>query len=145
MVENNNGAVIAKVFLDDLSHLTTEQQKEINSILRSEYNRFQRKAYQKENTKAPMVASKGIPIAEYTHKFFSRYYNKVNQMSFQLEIADFEVGKSYQIIKNIEGFVSSYGDSSGEVMFYTKNGSVYAYINTTKIPTVVLCTVVLSE
>lgn len=141
----DNNVVVTKVFLDDLSHLTAEQQKEINSILRSEYNRFQRKAYQKENTKAPLVASKGMPVVEYTHKFFSRYYNKVNQLSFQLEIADFEVGKSYQIIKNVEGFVSSYGDSSGEVMFYTKEGSLYAYINTPRVPSVVACTVVLSE
>lgn len=142
----DNNVVITKVFLDDLSHLTVEQQREINSILRSEYNRFQRKSYQKENTKAPLVASKGTPIVEYTHKFFSRYYNKINQLSFQLEIADFEVGKSYQIIKNVEGsFVSSYGDSSGEVMFYTKEGSLYAYINTPRVPSVVACTVVLSE
>jgi len=144
-MNTNNNVVVTKVFLDNLSHLTEEQQKEVNSILRSEYNRFQRKVYQKENTKAPLVYSKGAPLVDYTHKFFSRYYNKVNQMSFQLEIVDFEVGKSYQIIKNVEGFVSSYGDSSGEVMFYAKEGSVYAYINTPKVPSVVACTVVLSE
>lgn len=145
MAESSNSGITTKVFLDNLSHLNRSQQNEINSILRSEYNRFQRKAYQKENTTAPLVYSKGTPIVAYTHKFFSRYYNKVNQMSFQLEILDFEIGKSYQIIKNVEGFVSSYGDSSGEVMFYAKDGSVYAYINSPRVPSVVACTVVLAE
>jgi len=134
-----------KVFLDNLSHLTAEQQKEINSILRSEYNRFQRKSYQEENNKPPLVHSKGRPITDYTHKFFSRYYCNINQMYFQLDISDFEVGKSYQIIKDVDGYVSCYGDSSGEVMFYVKDRSVFAYINTTDIQDVVECTVVLAE
>lgn len=134
-----------KVFLDNLSHLTTEQQKEINSILRSEYNRFQRKSYQKENNNPPLTSSKGKPITDYTHKFFSRYYYNINHLYFQLDISDFEVGKSYQIIKDIDGNVSCYGDSTGEVMFYVKDRSVFAYINTTDVQDVVECTVVLAE
>lgn len=135
-----------KVFLDDLSHLTEEQQKEINSILRSEYNRFQRKAYQEENNKAPLVLSKGVPITDYTHKFFSRYYYNINQLYFQLDISDFEVGKSYQIVKGVDGNVSCYGDNTGEVMFYVNDRSLFAYIQSTGLKTTtVYCTVVLAE
>ena len=134
-----------KVFLDNLSHLTEEQQKEINSILRSEYNRFQRKSYQRENNTPPMVHSKGMPITDYTHKFFSRYYNKINHLYFSLDISDFEIGKSYQIVKDVDGYVSCYGDSTGKVMFYLKDRSLFAYIDTTDLPYSVDCTVVLAE
>lgn len=134
-----------KVFLDDTSHLTEEQQREINSILRSEYNRFQRKSYQVENNTPPMVLSKGIPITDYVHKFFSRYYNKINHLYFQLDVSDFEVGKSYQIVKDVDGNISCYGDSAGEVMFYVKDRSVFAYVNTTGLKYVVDCTVVIAE
>lgn len=134
-----------KVFLDDLSHLTKEQQREINSILRSEYNRFQRKSYQEENNKAPLVLSKGTPITDYVHKFFSRYYYKTNHLYFQLDVSDFEVGKAYQIVKGVDGNISCYGDSAGEVMFYVNDGSLFAYVNTTGLKYVVDCTVVLAE
>lgn len=134
-----------KVFLDDTSHLTEEQQKEINSILRSEYNRFQRKSYQVENNTPPLVLSKGTPITDYVHKFFSRYYYKTNQLYFQLDVSDFEVGKAYQIVKNVDGNISCYGDSAGQVMFYVKDGSIFAYVNTTGLKYVVDCTVVLAE
>lgn len=134
-----------KVFLDDLSHLTKEQQREINSILRSEYNRFQRKSYQEENNTAPLVLSKGTPITDYVHKFFSRYYYKTNHLYFQLDVSDFEVGKAYQIVKNVDGNISCYGDNAGEVMFYVNDGSLFAYVNTTSLKYVVDCTVVLAE
>lgn len=135
-----------KVFLDDLSHLTKEQQKEINSILRSEYNRFQRKSYQKENNTPPMVHSKGTPITEYVHKFFSRYYNHINHLYFTLDISDFEVGKSYQIVKDVDGFLSCYGDSTGSVYFYVKDKSLFAYINKTNVLQFAAeCTVVITD
>lgn len=134
-----------KVFLDDLSHLTKEQQRELNSILRSEYNRFQRKSYQKENNTPPMVSSKGKPITDYVHKFFSRYYYKINHLYFTLDMSNFEVGKSYQIVKDVEGFVSCYGDNTGNVSFYVKDGSLFAYISKPLLQFSADCTVVLTN
>ena len=134
---------VDKIFLDDSSHLTSAQQTELNSVLRSEYNRFQRKSYQAENNTEPLVKSEGSPVLSFVRDFSSRKYNGVNQLSFQLLTSKFDVDSSYQIITGVSGGIICSGDDSGFLRFYIKEGAIYAYVESYDIPSVCSCTVVI--
>ena len=137
---------ISKVFLDNTSGLSKSAQNEVNSVLRSEYNRFQRKSYQKENTTEPLPVSKGTPNTLFVKKYSSRYYNGVNQLSLTIDTSDLDTSSSYAIVKDLgDCNVVAYGDESGNLVFYYKEGQLYVYTNDFYIQDTVRATVCLKD
>ena len=120
---------INPIFVDDSSHLTAAQQKEINGIIRSEYNRFQRKAYQKPNNAEPLILREGKVASDLVSNFKSRKYDKINLITFTLDTAKFEAGKAYKIISGLSGMIICYGDSNGDLLFYTEKNTLIVYSN----------------
>lgn len=95
---------LVPVYLDEYSGGTEAQIKQINSTLRTEYARFQRASFAKEEP-APLVEKSVKTMGAYLYDVTDRSYGKYHTLYFKLDLTTVDAGMDV-LMANLE---ASYG------------------------------------